>query len=190
MVTVAIIGCGKYTGGKEGFGVAYAHANGWRKLGDVTLWGVDVNAENLANFGEHYGLADAQLFSSTEALYDAHTPDFVSICTWPGLHADMVVEAAERGVKGIACEKPMALTTADIQRMEKSCKDKGVALCIAHQRRYNPFFERAKRCSQKGGLAHLMCSRLESVKIGISYPGQPTGSTLRIICLAPRPSGC
>ncbi len=145
MLNIAMIGCGRAQGGKEGFGIAYAHANAWQALGaDVRLFGVDVNPDNLAKFGETYALSKERLFSSTEALYAAVTPDVVNICTWPKLHAPMVIEAATKGVKAIQCEKPMALSMQEIQEMLKVCEEKGVRMALGHQRRFNPYFLAAR----------------------------------------------
>ncbi|MGL4611155.1 MAG: Gfo/Idh/MocA family protein [Trueperaceae bacterium] len=155
MLNIAIIGCGRAQGGKEGVGIAYAHANAWKATGaEFLLFGVDVNPENLAKFGEMYGLGKDQLFSSTEALYKAITPNIVNICTWPGLHAPMVIEAANAGVKAIRCEKPIALSMLEVQNMLNICKEKGVRVALGHQRRFNPYFLAARdllRSDRLGG---------------------------------------
>ena len=43
--------------------------------------------------------------------------DLVTIATSDHRHADLVVDASEAGVKGIFCEKPLATTLADADRM-------------------------------------------------------------------------
>ena len=48
--------------------------------------------------------------------------DIVSICTWPHLHAPMVIAAAEAGVRAIHCEKPMAPTWGEARRMVRSVR--------------------------------------------------------------------
>jgi predicted dehydrogenase len=140
MKTIAIIGCGKAAEGKEGWAIGHAHAGGYRQCGhDVDLYGVDPNPENLNAFGVKFELADDHLFASTDALYEALTPDVVSICTWPALHHPMVREAIEKGVKGIACEKPLALDTHQIREIEKWVAEKGTKIVVAHQRRCDAY---------------------------------------------------
>ncbi|MGL5909176.1 MAG: Gfo/Idh/MocA family protein, partial [Phycicoccus sp.] len=142
MLRVAVIGCGRATGGKEGFGIGYAHADAWRaSASTVELLAVDIDRTNLAAFAGHYALPPEQQYSTTEALYRDVPPDFVSVCVWPGLHARLVVQAAEAGVRGVVCEKPLALNATDIETMEAACREHGVALATAHQRRYNPYIE-------------------------------------------------
>lgn len=149
----AVIGCGKFTPGKEGWAIGHAHAENY-KLAEpgIRLLGVDPNPENLAAFGKRFGVPDGDLFASTEALYKAVTPNVVSVCTWPKLHAPQVVEAAAKGVGGIICEKPMALNGREIDAMLEACKRSGSLLAIAHQRCHNPNFKLAKKLLLEGAI--------------------------------------
>lgn len=149
----AVIGCGKFSPGKEGWAIGHAHAEGY-KLADpgVRLLGVDPNPENLAAFGERFGVPAGDLFDSTEALYNAVTPDVVSVCTWPKLHAPQVLEAAAKGVRGIICEKPMSLSGREIDAMLEACTKSGSLLAIAHQRCHNPNFKFAKKLLIEGAI--------------------------------------
>ena len=153
MTTVAIVGCGKARGGKEGFGIAYMHAAAWRKADpEIRILGVDIDPENLQRFGERFGLPETALFGSSADLYAALTPQVVSVCTWPGLHAELVVQAAEAGAAAIICEKPLALSMFDVRRMLHVCEEKGSKLVVAHQRRFNPYVELAKTTLAEGTL--------------------------------------
>jgi len=138
MKTAAVIGCGKVVQGKEGWAIGHAHAKAYRQaFPDARLYGVDVSEENLAAFGQAFGLGDDRLFRSTAELYAALTPDALSVCTWPILHRPQVIEAAEAGVKAVTCEKPMALDGSEIDQMISACVRAGARLAVAHQRRYN-----------------------------------------------------
>ncbi len=152
-ITVAVLGCGKRGGGKVGWAIGHAHAQGWMAAApNLRLCAVDPSGENLHAFGERFKLPPENLFSSTDALYAALTPDYVSICTWPGLHAAQAIEAAGKKVKGVACEKPMALDGQDIQSMIAACQASGTRMVIAHQRRHLPVFERARRIIAEGAI--------------------------------------
>src|SRR3990170_5576528 len=106
MRTAAVIGCGKRGTGKEGWAIGHEHATGYREADPkIRLLGVDPNQDNLLAFGEKFNLPKDDLFASTGELYAKVIPDYVSVCTWPGLHAPMVLEASNKGVKGIFCEK-------------------------------------------------------------------------------------
>jgi predicted dehydrogenase len=169
---VAIIGCGRRLSGKEGFGVANAHAAAWRVVDpECRLYAVDIDPENLDNFGDRFGLPRENRFSSTEALYAAVTPQYVNVCTWPTLHAPMVIEAARRGVRGIICEKPMALGSSDIRAMLAACDERGARLGMAHQVRYNPRVDAVRRLLTEGrlGEALVLEARLDDDWDVLSY---------------------
>lgn len=153
MKTVAVIGCGKRGTDKEGWAIGHWHAKGYLHAdAAVKLCGVDPNPENLAAFGAAFKLPANQLFASTAELYKATTPDVVSICTWPALHHPQVLEAVAAGVKGIICEKPMALDGSQIDDMLAACSKNNVKFAIAHQRCYEPEFIKAKELLQSGKL--------------------------------------
>ena len=72
-------------------------------------------------------------------MLDEVKPDLVSICPrWLDQHRDMVVAAAERGVRGIYLEKPMCRTLAEADEMVAACEKHRVKLAIAFQTRYGP----------------------------------------------------
>ena len=150
-VSAAVIGCGRFVPGKEGFAQGHAHGRGYRTaFPQITLYGVDPDPGNLAAFGEAFGLPAENLFASTQALYAAVVPDMVSIVTWPPLHAPQVQEAVAAGVKRILCEKPVALDNSEIDSLLEVCEREGVRLAIAHQRRYEPGFERMAELVRAG----------------------------------------
>lgn len=81
---------------------------------------------------------DVPFFPSTGELLDAGLPiDVVSICTPNGLHADMAIEAIERGLH-VVIEKPLALSAADAERIVfASLKHRRQVFCVM-QNRYSP----------------------------------------------------
>lgn len=147
----AVIGCGRYVDGKEGWAIGHSHAESYLRADpSLRLVGVDVNRENLEAFGGRFGVKPEDLFESTAAMYAALTPDYASICTWPGLHAPQVIEAAKAGVKGIVCEKPVALCGSEIDAMLSACKESGTKLTIAHQRCHDASFRLARKLLHEG----------------------------------------
>jgi len=66
-----------------------------------------------------------------------------------------VVEAAERGVPAILCEKPLATTLADADRMIAAVEKNGTLLSIEHTRRWDPFFHRAREVIDAGTIGEV-----------------------------------
>jgi len=81
--------------------------------------------------------------------------DIVSISTWPHLHAEMVIAAAEAGVRAVHCEKPMAPTWGEAQRMVQVCEEHGAQLTFNHQRRFDSEYRKAKELLKVGRIGNL-----------------------------------
>jgi UDP-N-acetylglucosamine 3-dehydrogenase len=119
-----------------GFGMGYAHADGYAEVGVDLVACADLDADNAAAFADAHGLGDAA-FGDHAAMLEAVDPTVVSVCTPPGTHADIVGDcAAHPSVTAIHCEKPMDLTWRDCRRMVDDCDDRDVALTFNHQRRF------------------------------------------------------
>lgn len=155
--TAVVIGCGKAREGKEGWAIGHAHAAGYLAADpEVVLYGVDIDPGNLEAFGEAFRIPRERLFHSTESLYQSIVPAYASICTWPRLHAAQVIEAARHGVKGILCEKPLALNPGEVREMKEVCHRLGVRLAVAHQRRLEPVFLRCKEIVNSGEIGEQL----------------------------------
>ena len=78
--------------------------------------------------------------------------DIVTVATSDHRHADLVVDAAEAGIKGIFCEKPLATTLADADRMIAACTANGTLLSVDHTRRWWPLWRRSKELIAEGAI--------------------------------------
>ena len=65
--------------------------------------------------------------------------DAVYICTPNSEHADYAVRAAKAG-KHILCEKPLAVTQQECERMIKAAKDNNVKIMTAYRLHFEPLF--------------------------------------------------
>ena len=163
---VGLIGCGRRrkTDGATGFGMAHAHVQGFKASTEARLVALaDVSLENAKAFQAEHG--GEQLYEDYRKMLADASLDIVSICTWPHLHAEMVIAAAEAGVRAIHCEKPMAPTYGESRRMLKVCEQHGVQLTLNHQRRFAAPFRKAKELLKSGAIGELqrleaMCSNL------------------------------
>ncbi|MCK4374519.1 MAG: Gfo/Idh/MocA family oxidoreductase [Candidatus Brocadiae bacterium] len=155
---VGFIGTGKDPSkpGRTGFAMAYQHGSGYRALGGKCemVACADLVQERADAFAAQFGLARTYT-DYNEMLAKEHL-DIVSICTWPHLHARMVVDCAEAGVPAIHCEKPMALTWGDSRRMAEVCAQAGAKLTFNHQRRFGKPFRKAKGLLDAGEVGKLV----------------------------------
>lgn len=157
---VGIIGCGRpwRSDGATGFGMSHCHALGYERSSDARIVALaDVVRENAEAFQQQHG-GDA-IYADYHEMLAKENLDIVSICTWPHLHAQMVIDCAEAGVKAIHCEKPMAPTWGEAKRMIEACEANGVQLTFNHQRRMSPEFRQARQMLRDGAIGDLV--RLE-----------------------------
>ncbi|WP_395091630.1 Gfo/Idh/MocA family protein [Armatimonas sp.] len=162
MFKVAIIGTGLpwKTEGSTGFGMSRAHAPGYAKSGKCEIVALaDLKEASMAAFNTDLCAGKARQYTDYKEMLATEKPDIVSIATWPHLHAEMVIAAAESGVRAIHCEKPMAGTFGEARRMAAVCAERGVQLTFNHQRRHLPAFQTAKRLITEGAIGEL--TRLE-----------------------------
>ncbi len=162
MYRVGIIGCGRphKTEGATGFAMSRAHAEGYRASADAEIVALaDIKLDNAQAFQAVYG--GDKLYTDYRAMLAQEKLDIVSISTWPHLHAEMVIAAAEAGVKAVHCEKPMAPTYGEAVRMVRACEANGVQLTINHQRRFGAPFRQAKELVKQGVIGELQ--RVEAV---------------------------
>ncbi len=152
----AFIGTGKKRekGTLDGYAMAYTHADAYRTIEDVEMVAVaDISAENGQAFCDYYSIES--LYPDYSAMLAEVKPDIVSICTWPHLHEQMVVDAARAGAGMIYCEKPMASTVGAARNMVSVCEEEDCQLYFNHQRRYGKSFGGAKKLLDEGVIGQL-----------------------------------
>ena len=94
--------------------------------------------------------------ASTSATLDGVPEvDVVDICLPTDLHADFAVRALQMG-KHVVCEKPMAISLAEADRMIEAARKSGRRLMIAHCIRFWPEYVELRRLVESGELGHLL----------------------------------
>ena len=159
--TAAIIGAGKAKdeGFQKGGGhrIGYTHGETYTRNAQVKLVAVaDINQENLEAYQATFDLA--QGFRDYREMLANVQPDIVSICTYVGLHRQMIVDACNAGVKGIICEKPFLAAPTDLQQVAAAAAASGAKIVVPHIRRYFPAFAHAKELYAGGAVGQpLLC---------------------------------
>jgi predicted dehydrogenase len=116
-----------------------------------------------------YGIP--QGYATVAEMLEKAQPDIVSVCVWHLLHDTVTAEvAAGPSVKGIICEKPMAIGMGRADAMVDVCEANGVKLAISHQRRFTPGWEKAKELVEDGAIGIPLRADLR-VKEGLANWG-------------------
>ena len=140
----AIIGCGR---------MARGHTASYKALDIPIVAAADISQEALDRIKEEYGVE--QTYTDYTKMLDEVKPDLVSVVTAELVHCEIVVAAAKSGVKGIVCEKPMAMSLGEAQEMLDACEASGSKLTISHQRYYNPQYARARELVAQGTIGDV-----------------------------------
>lgn len=157
---VGFIGTGKkQRPGAMGYAMAYQHAAAYKALDNCEMVAcADIVQENADAFAEANNLP--RVYLDYHEMLKEENLDIVSICVWPHLHAQMVVDCAVAGVRAIHSEKPMAYSWGDARLMAQECTRRGVQLTFNHQRRFGKPFSEARALLKAGEIGDLV--RMES----------------------------
>jgi predicted dehydrogenase len=123
----AVIGAGR---------MGRRHVQVVREL-EYELVGVaDIKTEALAELEKESNVSNQILFNNPSELLKTTHPECVIVSTTAPSHAEYTCLAAELGAKYILCEKPMAISLGECDRMIENCNKHGAFLAINHQMRY------------------------------------------------------
>jgi len=116
---------------------------------------VDPVAERAQNLADKYG---GKVYTDHLAMLAAEKPDAVSVCTPNALHAPISIDAMNAGAH-VLCEKPMAISAEEAQRMIEAAKKNNVSLMIGHNQRFMPPHVKAKEILRTGKLGKVLTFR-------------------------------
>jgi predicted dehydrogenase len=139
-------------------GMPRSHAAAYHRHPATEVTAVcDIRPQALEDFRARWGdvWPDVQLYTDYREMLDREQPDLVSVVTPDHLHADITVAAANGSAKAIWCEKPIATTLADADRMIAAAEENNVLLSIEHTRRWSPIYQKARQILRSGELGKL-----------------------------------
>jgi len=142
---VAVIGCG---------GISRMHANWYKNIPETVIdTAADIYEESVEKFCEEYDVKKP--YTDYIEMLEKEKPDIVSVCTRPKQHAEITIECAKHGVKGILCEKPMAENLGQADEVLAACAENNVKLAIDHQLRFSGVYVTAKQLIEDGAIGEL-----------------------------------
>lgn len=152
MYKAAIVGC---------TGIGREHAAGLAGLNNVDLVAAcDLNEEAVGSFCEDMAdfWDDPTPYTDHRTMLARQSLDIVTVATGDNAHATIVVDAARAGVRGIFCEKPLATSMHDADRMMAAVRHSGAILSVDHTRRWQPLWRRAyERVTRDGAIGAVRC---------------------------------
>jgi predicted dehydrogenase len=110
------------------------------------------SSDEAKAFAEGHGFP---LVDSYEELLQRDDAPAIILATPHSRHAAQVQQAARAG-KQVFCEKPFTLNKASAEQSVKACKDAGVLLAVAHNRRFFPAYQDLQEMVRFGKLGEIL----------------------------------
>lgn len=131
---------------------ASLHARAYQKCPDANIVAASA-IDNLENFCKQYKIPKA--YSDYREMLEKENIQMVSVCVPNYLHSEVVFAAANAG-KHIVCEKPLATTLEDADKMIEVCRDNKVKLMYAEDWIFAPALIRAKNIYKEGAIGDIV----------------------------------
>lgn len=136
----------------------HSHAAAYASIPRTTVVAVcDVAPDVLERFRRQWGevFPEARRYTDYREMLARERIDVLSVATPDDRHAQIVIDAAESAVKGILCEKPIATTLTEADRMIAACAERRIPFLINHTRRWFPEFVEARRLVRANAIGPL-----------------------------------
>jgi myo-inositol 2-dehydrogenase/D-chiro-inositol 1-dehydrogenase len=138
LLRVGFIGCGRHA-----TKVLYPSLH----LARMQLVAVcDLDEAKAARNARWFGAERA--YTDHQRMFDAETLDAVLICTGPKTHAQLTLEAIERGLP-VFVEKPPALTLAEAVRVREASERAGAPVMVGTMKRHALIYRRLKAITEE-----------------------------------------
>lgn len=139
---IALVGLGRYSTNQ--LAPALQETENCRLAGIVT--GSPAKAEA---WKKKYNIPDKNIYNydNFDEIVNNDDIDIVYVVLPIALHAEFTIRAAE-AKKHVICEKPMATTAEEAQRMVDACNANGVKLAIGYRLHFEPFNQRVMELGQ------------------------------------------
>ena len=136
--------------------VSHAAAYHWVQETKL-IAGCDLRPERTAAFKHAWSelLPDVRVYRDHREMLAAEDLDVISVVTSDDAHAQVVVDAAAAGVRGILCEKPIATTLADADRMIAATEAAGIPVLVNHTRRWMSPWLKVARLIREGVIGEV-----------------------------------
>ncbi len=130
---IALVGLGSYAGGQL--------APALQQTEHCYLAGIVTGTPSKAEvWKEKYNIPDKNIYNyqNFDSIKDNPDIDIVYVVLPNSMHAEYTIRAAQAG-KHVICEKPMALSVADCDKMIAACKKANKFLSIGYRLHFDPY---------------------------------------------------
>ncbi|HEY6209913.1 MAG TPA: Gfo/Idh/MocA family oxidoreductase [Gemmatimonadales bacterium] len=113
------------------------------------------------------------LLSRREQLAGTPPADFIDVCTPTATHLDLTLWGLEQGYH-VLCEKPVAVTRAEADRIAAAAHARGRIVMPCHQYRFNPAWTKLKQWLDEGAIGRWHLAEFSVYRL-MADPGRQAG---------------
>ncbi len=155
-VKIGIIGCGGIANGK--------HMPSLSKVEGVEMVAFcDIIVERAEKAAAKYGVPGAKVYEDYKELLKDESIEVVHVCTPNRSHSFITVDSLEAG-KHVMCEKPMAINSAEAQKMIDAAKRTGKKLTIGYQSRFRDDSQYMKTEAENGTFGDIYYAKATAIR--------------------------
>lgn len=147
-IKVGMIGCGGIANQKH-FPALKANED----LNEVSAF-CDIIEERALKAAEEFGTPGAKVYTDYRELLENQDVEVVHVCTPNVSHCEISVAAFEKK-KHVYCEKPMAATTDDAEKIVKAWKASGMQFTVGYQNRFREEVQNLHAACENGDLGDI-----------------------------------
>lgn len=149
---VAIAGCHRMLDRKPG---SHNWAAAFAAVPDTQVVAVfDRGRETRQQFLDCWG-QEIAAYDDLDQLLRQESPDILCVATRQTLHAEQVEAAVAAGVRGILCDKPLATSLAEADRLLDACRSAGVPLAFGLDRHWWASYRHVAMLIANGIVGHV-----------------------------------
>jgi predicted dehydrogenase len=131
-----------------GTAIPYSHASALAGIPGVqVVAGCDIVPAARDTFLERWAprWPGLKVYADYREMLATERPDVVGIATPDHLHGEPVLAAVEAGVRAILCEKPLAVSLEEADRLVAAVEAAGIVMNVNYTRRWLPEWVEARR---------------------------------------------
>jgi predicted dehydrogenase len=152
---VGVIGCGRQA-------ITHATAYAANPRTEIVA-AADPDTDNLDRYCDLFEVG--RRYGGYAEMLAAERIDVAAIVVPTRFNPDAVLASAGAGVKAIFCEKPMAASLEDADRLVAECRTRGIKFSAGDAYRNYPQLWSARRLIESGGIG-----KVHSISVFTSYP--------------------
>ncbi|MFV0529441.1 MAG: Gfo/Idh/MocA family protein [Lachnospiraceae bacterium] len=137
------------------------HLPSYRQAGFTVAAIASRNRSNAEQVAQEFDIA--QVYTSWEELIADPQIEIVDVAVPPHIQPQIVEKCCAQAhhIKGILCQKPAAVTRADLDKMQQMCDAAGITIAVNQNMRYDQSIRALKYSMEEGLLGEPVLATLE-----------------------------